>query len=154
MSIEVAVFILRLLAGLSLLGFLTILFAIVWRSMQQIDRQLAVARTARGFLTRQRSDREQPGNPAERYPLHAITTLGRSASNTIVVDDDFASGEHARIILEDGRWWLEDRRSRNGTRLNDAAIDQRTILTDGDVIGIGKYSYRVTLESEPVTSIR
>ena len=154
MSIEVAVFLLRLLAGLSLIGFLTILFAIVWRSMRQIDRQLAAARTARGYLTRRRSDREQPDSVTERYPLQAITSLGRSASNTIVVNDDFASAQHAYIFLEDGQWWLEDRRSRNGTRLNDAAIDQRTILTNGDVIGIGKYSYQLTLESKAVASMR
>ncbi len=154
MSIEVTVFLLRLLAGLSLIGFLTILFAIIWRSMRQIDQQLAAARTARGYLIMQRSDREGDDSATERYPLQAITTLGRSASNTIVVHDDFASAQHARIFLEDGQWWLEDQRSRNGTRLNDRTIEQRTILTDGDVIGIGKYSYRMTLESEAAASIR
>lgn len=147
MSVEVAVFILRLLAGLSLIGFLAVLFAIVWRSMRQVDRQLAAARMAHGYLTCLISDSEQSNDAAERFPLHAITTLGRSASNTIVVNDDYASAQHARIVLADGQWWLEDRRSRNGTRLNDAVIDQRTILTDGDVIGIGNFSYRLTLTS-------
>ena len=82
-----------------------------------------------------------------RYPLHEITTLGRSASNTIVINDDYASAQHARIVLEDGQWWLEDRTSRNGTRLNDVVIDQRARLSDSDVIGIGNFSYRLTLAS-------
>ena len=150
MSVEVAVFILRLLAGLSLIGFLAVLFAIVWRSIRQVDRQLAAARMAHGYLTGQKSDSEQSKEQAERFPLHAITTLGRAASNTIVVNDDYASARHARIVLEDGQWWLEDRGSRNGTRLNDAAIDQRTILTDSDVIGIGSFSFRLTLISNSV----
>ena len=145
MSVEAAVFILRLLAGLSLLGFLAVLCVIVWRSMRQVDRQLAAARMAHGYLTSLPSNAAQANLAAERFPLHAITTLGRSASNTIVVDDDFASAQHARIVLEDGQWWLEDRRSRNGTRLNDVAIDQRTILTDSDVIGIGNFNFRLTL---------
>lgn len=150
MSVEVAVFILRLLAGLSLIGFLALLFAIVWRSMRQSERQLAMARAARGYLTRQTRGSSQPDGAGERYPLRAITTLGRSASSTVVVEDDFASGEHAWIVLEDGQWWLEDRRSQNGTRLNDAAIHQRAILADGDVIGIGRFSYRLSLETERI----
>ncbi|MCY3867717.1 MAG: FHA domain-containing protein [Chloroflexi bacterium] len=145
MSVEVAVFILRLLAGLSLIGFLAVLFLIVWRSMRQVNHQLAAARMTHGYLTGLRSEPRQASEATERFPLHAITTLGRSASNTIVVNDDYASAQHARIVLEDGQWWLEDRRSRNGTRLNDVAIDQRAVLTDSDVIGIGSLSYRLTL---------
>lgn len=150
MSIEAAVFVLRLLAGLSLIAFLITLFAIIWRSMRQLDRQLAEAPTPPGYLTMQKRDPSQPESALQRYPLREVTTLGRSARNSIVVNDDFASGEHARIVLEHGQWWLEDRRSRNGTRLNDAAIDQRSILTDGDVIGIGNFSYRLSLDSAAV----
>ncbi|MCY3976718.1 MAG: FHA domain-containing protein [Chloroflexi bacterium] len=146
MSIEVAVLILRLLAGLSLLAFLIILFAIVWRSMRQLDRQLQASRVKYGYLICRRLDSSEMA--AESYELSAITTLGRSASNSIIVNDDFASAEHARIVLEDGQWWLEDRRSKNGTRLNDAAIDQRTILANGDLIGIGELTYQLTLEAQ------
>lgn len=148
MSVEIAVFILRLLAALSLIGFLTLLFAIVWRSMRNTERQLALTRAACGYLTKQAQGSNQPDSADERYPLRPLTTLGRSASNTVVVEDDFASGEHAQIVLEDGQWWLEDRRSRNGTRLNDVAIHQRAILADGDVIGIGRFSYRLSLGTE------
>lgn len=151
MSVEAAIFILRLLAALSLIGFLAVLFASVWRSMRQIDRQLAAARTAYGYLTLRWSDTSKPPRKAQRYRLHAITTLGRSASNTIVVNDEFASNVHARITLEDGQWWLEDRRSRNGTRLNDAPIEQRTVLADDDVIGIGNISYQLSLDAEPAS---
>lgn len=150
MSIEAAILIFRLLAALSLIGFLAVLFAAVWRSMRQIDQQLAAARTAYGYLTMQSRERSKPPGKTQRYPLHAITTLGRSASNTIVVNDEFASSIHARIVLKADQWWLEDRRSRNGTRLNDAAIEQRTLLADGDVIGIGKISYQLSLDAEAV----
>ena len=150
MSIEVAVLILRALAGLSLLAFLIILFAIVWRSMHQLDRQLQASRANYGYLTCQ--GRDSAETATERYQLGAITTLGRSASNSIVVNDDFASAEHARIVLDDGQWWLEDRRSKNGTRLNSAVIDQRSILADGDLIGIGKLSFRMTLETRDNSS--
>lgn len=145
MSIEVAVLILRLLAGLSLLAFLIILFLIVWRSMRQLDRQLQASRASYGYLTCIRRDSSEMA--AERHQLGAITTLGRSASNSIIANDDFASAEHARIVLEDGQWWLEDRRSKNGTRLNNTVIDRRAILAEGDLIGIGKLTYQLTLET-------
>ena len=119
--------------------------------MRQIDQQPAAARTTYGYLKVQSRDRSKPPGKAQRYPLHAVNTLGRSASNTIVVNDEFASSVHARIILEADQWWLEDRRSRNGTRLNDAAIKQRTILADGDVIGIGNVSYKMSLDVEAVS---
>lgn len=146
MSIEVSVLILRVLAGLSLVAFLLILFAIVWRSMRQLDRQLQATRANYGYLTCLQRDSSEP--VAERYQLGAFTTLGRSAINSIVVNDDFASAEHARIVLEDGQWWLEDRRSKNGTSLNEAVIDQRSVLANGDLIGIGNLTYQLTLETK------
>lgn len=146
MSIEVAVLILRALAALSLLAFLLILFLIVWRSMRQLERHLQASRANYGYLTCQ--GRDSTKRDTERYQLDAVTTLGRSANNSVVVNDDFASAEHARIILETGQWWLEDRRSKNGTRLNSAVIDQRTLLADGDLIGIGKLTYQLTLNTQ------
>ena len=150
MSIEVALFLLRLLAGLSLAGFLLALFTVIWRNMKQTEREMQAARTAHGYLISQGANGEQPGSADERFPLHPISTFGRSAGNSIVVNDDFVSAEHARIILERGQWWLEDCDSRNGTRLNGEAIAGRTILTDGDVIGIGNYRYRLEFSEEPV----
>ncbi|MCY3834332.1 MAG: FHA domain-containing protein [Chloroflexi bacterium] len=148
MSAELIIFSLRVLAALSLLAFMLALFLIVWRGLRQVDRQLQAPPETYGWLTRVSGGYDEPGGEVAHHPLRPITTLGRSASNTIVVSDDFASAEHARITLEQGTWWLEDRRSRNGTRLNEAAIEGRSILADGDVIGIGAISFRLALERE------
>ena len=136
MSIEVLVFLLRVLAGLSLVAFLLALFYIILRSARQFAPQLP---TARGFLVQQLS----ADTSGERFALQPITTLGRSSTNTISVNDDFASAKHAQIVRENGQWWLEDRNSRNGTRLNDDLIARRTVLADGDIIGIGRYKFRL-----------
>ena len=45
------------------------------------------------------------------------TTIGRDPNNDVVLDDDTISSEHAAIEVRDGRYWLEDLRSTNGTRL-------------------------------------
>lgn len=145
MNLEVTIFLLRLLAGLCLAGFLLALFVIIWRNASATAQRPARAETTRGYLAR-----EQPAPAGEDYrcSLRPVVTMGRAAGNTVVIRDDFASANHARISLEQGKWWLEDRQSRNGTQLNGETIVRRTILTDGDEIGIGKYRYRFHLNRQ------
>ena len=48
----------------------------------------------------------------------AGTLIGRSPECALVLDDDYASGRHARIHqADDGSWLVEDLRSTNGTYL-------------------------------------
>ena len=149
MNIEVTIFLLRLMAVLSLIGFLLALFVVIWRSAGAAVRTPNTAEAAPGYLVR-----EQPVLPAEglRCPLRPVVTLGRAAGNTVVIDDDFASANHARIVLDQGKWWLEDRQSRNGTQLNGETIAQPAILADGDEIGIGKYRYRLHLDLQSLAT--
>ncbi|NJL56591.1 FHA domain-containing protein [bacterium] len=84
----------------------------------------------------------------ELFPLLPVTRLGRSASNNVVINDSYASSDHAVLTLRDGQWWLEDRQSRNGTTLNDVLVTQPVIMTDGDVIGIGRKRYRLDLDRQ------
>lgn len=57
----------------------------------------------------------------------APITLGRSRENTLVLDDDFASGYHAKIA-PDGRggWYVEDLGSTNGTFMGQYQIEAPT----------------------------
>jgi pSer/pThr/pTyr-binding forkhead associated (FHA) protein len=83
----------------------------------------------------------------EVYPLRPLTSIGRSPTNSIVISDNFASSEHALISLKEGRWWLEDRNSRNGTVLNGEAISSPIIVTDGDIISIGNTHLKLTFDN-------
>jgi len=144
-SLDVLLFILRVLAGLVLLAILGTLFIMIWRDYRYATRQMMATRTTYGKLVALAQLDGSYAQTGEAYPLLPITTIGRSATNTVVVPDTFASSEHARIALKDGQWWLEDRASRNGTLLNEEPITGSTIITDGDIIGIGSYSYRIEL---------
>ncbi len=75
--------------------------------------------------------------PGTVFTLQAVTSLGRKPSNSIVLDDDFVSSEHSLISWRDGRAWLEDVASTNGTFLNEAEISRPVTITEGDIIGIG-----------------
>ena len=59
----------------------------------------------------------------------APVTLGRSRENTLVLDDDFASGFHAKIA-PDGRggWYVEDLGSTNGTYMGQHQLEAPTSL--------------------------
>lgn len=70
-------------------------------------------------------------------------TLGRSGSCTLVLEDDFASGTHARLFHQGGTWLLEDLDSRNGSFLNGQRIDQPEQLSAGQEIRIGQTTVRL-----------
>lgn len=145
MTTDLVLFILRLIAGLILLAVLAILFVVMWRDYKSAVLQVEATRRAYGRLvTVQEIDGAQV--VGQVYALLPLTSLGRSPTNTIPIDDDFASSEHALVAFRGGQWWLEDRQSRNGTTVNDIPVTQPVIITDGDIIGIGSCRLRLELE--------
>jgi pSer/pThr/pTyr-binding forkhead associated (FHA) protein len=65
-------------------------------------------------------------------------TLGRAADNTIVLDDDYASGYHARLRPYEGRWLVEDLGSTNGTYLDKQKVTAPTVVPLGVPVKVGK----------------
>jgi len=66
-------------------------------------------------------------------------TIGRAQGSTIVLDDDYASGQHARLVPgPDGQWSVEDMGSTNGTYVDRRKIDGPTPIAIGIPIRIGK----------------
>jgi len=90
------------------------------------------------------ADREAQG---KRYPLgEEDVTLGRDATNTIVVGSDQASRRHARIFLSGGAHVLVDLDSTNGTYLNSKIVKEQT-LRHGDVLRIASTVLKYVIES-------
>jgi FHA domain len=71
--------------------------------------------------------------------LKETVSIGRDANNDLVMESPAVSREHAAIALRDGRWYLEDRGSFNGTFLNGTRLVPGTPLPlrHADRIGIG-----------------
>jgi Nif-specific regulatory protein len=65
-------------------------------------------------------------------------TLGRAATNRIVLKDDLCSREHAEVSWGDGRWRVRDLNSLNGTRVNNEPLDSEWELNPRDVIHLGR----------------
>jgi len=64
--------------------------------------------------------------------------LGRNPECTLVLDDDFASGRHARIFRRDDKWFVEDLGSTNGTFMGSSKLTQPMPVEVGTTLRIGK----------------
>lgn len=64
------------------------------------------------------------------------STVGRSSTNSIVVDSDSVSMVHARILQKDDEWWVLNLLSTNGTYVNNRKVTDAR-LHDGDRLHFG-----------------
>ena len=65
-------------------------------------------------------------------------TIGRSPESTLVIDDDYASNQHARLYQHQDHWVVEDLGSTNGTYLQRTRVAGPTVVPVGVPIRIGK----------------
>ena len=64
--------------------------------------------------------------------------VGRAPECTLVLEDDFASGRHARFSLQSGVWILEDLGSTNGTFLGRSKVEAPTAVDPDTPVRIGR----------------
>jgi hypothetical protein len=65
-------------------------------------------------------------------------TIGRSHECTLVLGDDYTSSKHVRLFADDGRWYVEDLGSTNGTYLDRTKVTSAAPVPIGVPIRIGK----------------
>ncbi len=146
MEVAETLLVLRALSAILLVLLISVLIVAILRETNQVKAQAMQQRRSFGALQVLAHVDGQYAATGVSYPLMPVTTIGRSPTNTIVIPQTFASAEHAVLALKNGQWWLEDRKSTNGTLLNDDRVVSPTIVTDGDIIGIGHLYFRVVLK--------
>lgn len=80
------------------------------------------------------------------YLPYDAATLGRSETNTVVLQESMASRVHADISFNGVDFEVSDRNSTNGTQLNGELISSAP-LNFGDVIAIGETQLKFTCEA-------
>jgi FHA domain len=140
-------------------GFLAVLYLfLLWvarSALKDLRGTMAPAPDATGFHPAPAFGQAPPGADAwlvalrgggvregERFDLIGGLSIGRSQEADLRIDDRYASGLHARIFSRDGRTYVEDMSSTNGTLLNDASLHGEAELIDGDVVRIGDTEFR------------
>ena len=88
---------------------------------------------------------KQDGFSRSTAELSSVTLRSLIVGDIEIVDDAFASNEHALLSRRSGRWWLEDLGSKNGTFLNGELLNAPAIVATGDEVGIGKVQLRIEL---------
>lgn len=68
----------------------------------------------------------------------APVTMGRSPECDIPLEDDYASGRHARLFPQGSRWFLEDLGSTNGTYIDEQRLTRAAPVDAGRPFRVGK----------------
>ncbi|WP_156997202.1 FHA domain-containing protein FhaB/FipA, partial [Agromyces aureus] len=70
-------------------------------------------------------------------------TIGRSSDSAIIIRDDYTSTHHARMMLWNGQWMLQDLDSTNGTFLNGARVTVPVQIPLGATIKVGATTFEL-----------
>lgn len=149
-----------LVLSLFRLGFLVLIWLLVLSIVGAMRRDLAIGARARTGAPSARALKKNPelaepevttrkaastlhiveGPLAGRsIPLQGEPIMfGRAQDATVVLEDDYASGRHARLFPQGSRWFIEDLGSTNGTFVGDSQLTRAQPVEPGQRIRIGK----------------
>lgn len=126
--------------------FLALLYVFLFAVARTLLRDLRAAAREPGVeLGRLVVVASPSGDPSvgTSFPLDAVTTLGRDVNNSIIVEDPFASTDHAVLTFRGRAWYIEDRESTNGTFVNGSRVSGVSPLGFGDQVQIGQARFRL-----------
>jgi hypothetical protein len=81
--------------------------------------------------------------PGTSFDLQPQTSIGRGPTNTILLSDNFISGEHTRLWNRNGTWYVQDAGSTNGTYVNNQPARDPLPAKPGDIIQVGFIRFKL-----------
>ena len=70
-------------------------------------------------------------------------TIGRSSDSAIIIRDDYTSTHHARLMLWNGDWMIQDLDSTNGTFLDGSRVTVPTPIPLGATVKVGATTFEL-----------
>jgi pSer/pThr/pTyr-binding forkhead associated (FHA) protein len=141
--------ILRILLLLLQLGFVALLYLVLLRfagsmlkDLRSAEEAQLASRSGIGRLQVLESPEDEPPS-GSTIALGPINSIGRNVNNTIFVEDDFVSSNHAMLTFRGRSWFIEDQGSTNGTYVNGHRIDRPVALSFGDELTVGRVRMRL-----------
>lgn len=90
-----------------------------------------------------------PTGGGEDVPLKKDRILiGRRDNCDIVLRFPNVSGQHCRLSLESGYWFVKDLDSRNGTKVNGLRVAGQKRLDPGNILSVAKHQYEIRYNPE------
>lgn len=108
---------------------------------EDLDKTKLIKKTIPTFAWLVCIDRKLLG---QRFDVHeGITSIGRSAENDIVIEDESISKAHSKIKYFDDQdvYKIYDLVSTNGTFVNDTIVEGPVEIKDNDVVTIGEVKF-------------
>jgi len=84
----------------------------------------------------------------QKWSLTHQIIIGRDPNCDITIPQRQVSRKHAMVFVQDGKAYLQDLESKNGTYNNGQRIENPIVLTDGDIIQIALAQQFVYLTAE------
>ncbi|MBT2405042.1 MULTISPECIES: DUF1707 and FHA domain-containing protein [unclassified Streptomyces] len=78
------------------------------------------------------------------YPGYGPLRIGRDPGNGLRLNHETVSRAHAELSLRDGLWVIHDLGSTNGTTVNGRRVTGSAVVRDGDQIGFGRMTFRLS----------
>jgi len=79
-------------------------------------------------------------------------SIGRGPENTLRLTERNVSRRHAALRNQNGRWWLVDLDSYNGSYINGQRVPGQQELGDGDLIQLGDYRIEIVEDAAAVVA--
>ena len=80
-----------------------------------------------------------PMDGEQRRAAKGTLTIGRAEDNDLPLTlDPAVSTRHARIVVDQGQYWLEDLQSTNGTFVGEAKVEGRVLIGPGTLFTVGR----------------
>ena len=97
-------------------------------------------------MTLQANGQLLPVGGGDAIPLiRELLTIGRRESCDIPLRFPNISGVHCELIFRSGYWYIRDRNSTNGVKVNGTRVQEKLLHPD-DEISIGKRRYTIRYE--------
>jgi pSer/pThr/pTyr-binding forkhead associated (FHA) protein len=134
------------------LGFLAVLWLLILSVTSAMRADLFGVRPAKPTKERAAA---KPVKPSRSAPTRVVVvdgpekgrsvalkgapvTFGRGADCTMPLGDEYVSTQHARIVLHDGQWYVEDLGSTNGTYVGNERLTRPSPVGAKSRVRLGK----------------
>lgn len=113
--------------------------------------QVVSSPLSNGLLT----EDDEPGGPSILAVVTGVTAgqtipldrrelyIGRAASCDLVISDEFASSQHAKLVQIGGDWIIQDLNSTNGTYLDGARVGTPQVVRMHTPMRVGKTTFEL-----------
>jgi hypothetical protein len=70
-------------------------------------------------------------------------TIGRAGDSDLIVDDEYASTHHAKLVFINGEWLVQDLDSTNGTYLDGQKVGTPVVVPNNTQVRVGQTTFEL-----------